>query len=139
MALPDIGVEHRADPDRPRLRQVVDRMIDLQRSALAVRRGVEDNLVGVVSALGDRCGARPAVRDDRRTSTCAYFREQQIGLLRDVAVAEHDFGKRLMIAARPLVDDASFARLWIALRNSGNTPRVRIRGRSTVEFGTPTG
>ncbi|WP_148306883.1 hypothetical protein [Nocardia nova] len=127
--------EHLTSADRRKLRcqRRIDEIVEIQRRALTARQAAEDSFLDVVEGLSRSRGARASKQESRTLWT--YFLEQQVAFLRDVAIAEHDFGKRLLIAARPLIDDASFATLWLALRNSGKTPRVRIRGARAVEFG----
>ncbi|MFI6218167.1 hypothetical protein ACIBCD_39685 [Nocardia brasiliensis] len=123
----------------------IDRLMAFEGRVLESRVGFENASVvaieRVVRALG--LGAEPAVTgpaDHESPSVLGYFVSSQVQVIRDIAIAQHDYAKRLMIAARPLLTEELFADLWLGFRNSGKTPRVRIRrdNPARVELSEPT-
>ncbi|AFU01326.1 hypothetical protein [Nocardia brasiliensis] len=123
----------------------IDRLMAFEVRMLESRVGFENASVvaveRVVRALG--LGAEPAVTgpaDHGSSSALEYFVSSQVQVIRDIAIAQHDYAKRLMIAARPLLTEELFAELWLGFRNSGRTPRVRVRrdNPTRVELSEPT-
>ncbi len=123
----------------------IDRLMAFEMRALGSRVGFENASVAAVEqfvrALG--LGAEPAVTgsaERESSSALGYFVSSQAKVIRDIAIAQHDYAKRLMIAARPLLTEELFADLWLGFRNSGRTPRVRVRRDSPtrVELSEPT-
>ncbi|MGW4845157.1 hypothetical protein [Nocardia brasiliensis] len=123
----------------------IDRLMAFEVQVLESRVGFENASVAaverVVRALG--LSTEPAVPDAadyESPSALGYFVSSQVQVIRDIAIAQHDYAKRLMIAARPLLTEELFADLWLGFRNSGRTPRVRVRrdNPARVELSEPT-
>ncbi|MGX1777739.1 hypothetical protein ACWIGW_36930 [Nocardia brasiliensis] len=122
----------------------IDRLMAFEVRVLESRVGFENASVDAVERAVRMLGlsTEPAVTgsDHESSSALAYFVSSQVQVIRDIAIAQHDYAKRLMIAARPLLTEELFADLWLGFRNSGRTPRVRVRRDSPmrVELSEPT-
>lgn len=115
---------------------VVDQMIKIEQDLLATRSTLENLSIVALGRLSRLVTTQStaASATDEVTSVQAgalsYLVRKQAEVLRDWAIAEHDYVKRLLIAVQPLISADQFAALWLGLRNSGMTPRVRIRRRA---------